>query len=118
MTSSDLLHDRLRRMRSRLMIRKWELRQIHHARGVWFRFEMLLAGTRRALVISDKEAATLRASGFEPHPVGGELEPPKALFVIPDEMLPAAIAGREIALHEAREILLAPALVLIPFRVS
>jgi hypothetical protein len=114
--NSDLLHQRLRRMRAQAAIRKWEARQVDHARGVWFRLELLLARTRCALVISADESAILRAAGFEAHPVGAELEPPKALFVVPEEMLPPSIEGHEIPLQDARQILLASAVVLIPFR--
>jgi len=113
--NSDRLHERLRGIRSRVAIRKWEARQAMHAGGVWFRLELLLASTRRALVITAEEAAALRAAGFEPHPLGGEIEPPKSLFVVAEESVPALMAGREVAIQDARQILLAPAMILIPF---
>lgn len=31
----DRLHQQLRRMRARAVIRKWEARQVDHAQGVW-----------------------------------------------------------------------------------
>jgi hypothetical protein len=114
--TSERLHDRLRRMRSRVSIRKWEVRQIGHARGVWFRFELLLARTRRALAITAEDEARLRYGGFEPHAIGEELEPPKSIFVLSEEQLPSALQGRDVPLQDARQILLEPALVLIPFR--
>jgi hypothetical protein len=114
--NSDRLHQHLRRMRSRAAIRKWEARQVDHAHGVWFRLELLLARTRRAFVISAEEATTLRAAGFEAHSIGAELEPPKALFVIPEETLPASVETHEVALQDTQQILLARALILIPFR--
>lgn len=116
MMNSDLLHQRLRRMRSRVAIRKWEARQVTHAHGVWFRLELLLARTRRAFVISAEEATTLRAAGFEAHAIGTELEPPKAVFVIPEKTLPVSIKAHEVALQDAQQILLAQAMILIPFR--
>ena len=103
-------------MKARSAIRKWEARQIAHAGGVWFRFQVLLAGTRRLLAINDEEVAMLTASGFETHPVGAELEPSKSLFVIRESALPSSIRGRDVPLQEGQEILLAKALVLIPFR--
>ncbi len=114
--NSDRLHQRLRHMRSRAAIRAWEARQADHAHGVWFRLELLLARTRRALVISAEDRSILRASGFQPHPIGAQLEPPKALFVVSEEMLPPSIKAHEVPLQDAQQILLAPALVLIPFR--
>ena len=57
----------------------------------------------------------MRGAGFESHPVGRELEPPKELFVIGEESIPRDVHGREVPLHETREILCASALILIPF---
>lgn len=113
--SSDRLHQRLRELRARLTIRKWEMRQIDHAGGVWFRLQRLLASTRRALIITTEETAAMRAAGFESHAVGRELEPPKELFVIAEDSIPPEVRGREIPLYEAREILCASAMILIPF---
>ena len=114
--NTDRLHQRLREMRARIAIRKWEMRQANLAGGVWGRLERLLADTRRALVISSEEVARLRAAGFESHPVGRELEPPKELFVIPEAALPAEVNGREVPLQDTQQILRAPAMVLIPFQ--
>ncbi len=116
MKNSEPLHQKLRGMRSRAAIRKWEARQAVHARGVWFRLELLLARTRRALVISAEDTMILRAAGFEALPIGAELDPPKTLFVMSEATLPASIKGFEVELQDKRQILLAAALVLIPFR--
>ena len=109
----SVLHERLRAMKARAAIKKWEARQVHHAGGVWFDLQLLLASTRRALVISVEEAAALRRTGFEPHPVGMRLEPPKSLFVLTE--VPPEIVGSEVPLQEPMRILLAPAAILIPF---
>jgi len=66
MSSSDRLHERLRQMKARVAIQQWEARQIGHARGVWFRLQLLLAQTKRALVITAEEASVLRNAGLEP----------------------------------------------------
>jgi len=113
--SSDRLHQRLREMRARLAIRKWEARQANHAAGVWSRLQRLLAGTESAFVITSEEAAIVRAAGFESHPVGRELEPAKELFIIPKESLPEGVHGREVPLQDAQEILRASAMILVPF---
>jgi hypothetical protein len=115
MSNSDHLHERLRQMKARVAIQKWEARQIDHAGGVWFHLQLLFASTRRALVITADEAEGLRNSGFEPHPIGSQLEPPKSFFVLSEEMVPPGV-GAEVPLQEAQRILLAPAAILIPFR--
>ena len=110
------LHERLREMKARAAIRTWEARQAELAGGVWFRLQLLLACTRRALVITAEEANELQRAGFEPHPVGLQLEPAKSFFVIAETNVPPEIAGSEVPLQEARRILAAPAAILIPFR--
>lgn len=114
--STDRLYQRLREMKARAAIQAWEARQVSHAGGVWFRFQLLLAHTRRAFVISTEEVSILRASGFEADPIGAELEPPKSLFVVQEAELRPSITGREVALQDGPQIVAAPALLLIPFR--
>lgn len=116
MSNSAALHDQLRRMRSRAAIKKWEMRQIEHAGGVWFHLQLLLARSRRAFRISADEVKVLSDAGFEIHPLGAKLEPPKSIFVIREEMVPRAVIGTEVPLQDAQQLLLAPALILIPFR--
>jgi hypothetical protein len=116
MSNSDRLHERLRQLKARAAIQKWEARQVGHAGGVWFRLQLLLAQTRRLIVISAEEANALRDAGFEPHPIGAELEPPRSFFVLSEEMVPPAVAGTEVALQDHHQLLLAPAAILIPFR--
>jgi len=114
--TAERLHARLRQMRARAEIRAWEARQIGHARGVWFRLELLFARSRRALAITAADAALLRASGFEPEAIGEELQPAKLIFVVSQDRLPAAIVGENVPLQDDRQLLLTPALLLIPFR--
>ena len=116
MSNTDILYERLRQMKARAAIRQWEARQVDHANGVWFRLQLLLARTRRALLITAEEANALRTAGFEPNPIGAQLEPAKAFFVMTEEMVPPEIVGSEVALDETTRILLAPAAILIPFR--
>ena len=118
MSNSDHLHERLRQMKARAAIQKWEARQVDLAGGVWFHLQLLFASTRRALVITAEEAEMLRNSGFEPHPIGMRLEPAKSFFVLSEEMVPPGVVGSEVPLQEAQRILLAPAAILIPFRNS
>ena len=42
---------------------------------------------------SDAGAAALQRAGFEPHPVGTQLEPAKAYFVIAEDDVPPNIGG-------------------------
>jgi len=116
MSNSDRLHERLRQMKARVAIQQWEARQIGHARGVWFRLQLLLAQTKRALVITAEEATVLRNAGLEPSPVGLQLEPPKSFFVLSEQAVPLGVVGFEVPLQESNRLLLAPAAILIPFR--
>lgn len=57
----------------------------------------------------------MREMGFEPHPVGMQLEPPKSFFVIAEGEVPPEIVGSEVPLQESLRIVNAPAAILIPF---
>ncbi len=79
---TESLHRRVRQMRSRAQIRRWEYRQRHHAKGVWYRLRRLLADAQSAFEISAGDAAVLTSEGVRPEPVGAELEPPKTILFV------------------------------------
>jgi hypothetical protein len=112
---SDTLEQRARQYRSRMLIRAWDYRQRRHARGVWFRLRRLLAGTSRAYVVSETDAAQLRADGFRVDPVGLEIEPPKVIVVAPAPRVTALASAREVPVSLGGDILSARCLVLVPF---
>ncbi len=113
--SMDSLHARAGAIRSRALVRRWEMRQLGRAAGVWFRLGRLLALSRSAWALSDSDAERLVAAGCSPHPVGLELEPPRKLFVIAEEQLASLASAREVPLRASAEILGCRALALVPF---
>ena len=120
MTTTDrlpaaTLHERVRRIRSRLAIRSWEYRQRHLARGVWTRLARLLADTERAYSVTEEDASRLRASGALPVPLGAELEPPKELFVVTPEAADALSSRRRLPVRLGPEMLAARHVVLVAF---
>jgi hypothetical protein len=106
---------RLREFRSRILIRAWDYRQRRHARGVWFRFRLALAGARDAHVIPRQEALKLIAEGVQPEPVGQELEPQRLILFVPAERVATIADARPLAVRLDAELLAAECLVLTPF---
>ena len=69
------LEQRARQFRSRVLVRSWEYRQRHHARGVWFRFRRVLADAKRNIAAAgvDRWVKVERADVLEraaPAPAG------------------------------------------------
>src|SRR5512134_3978426 len=112
------LERRLRQFRSRVLVRSWNYRQRHHARGVWFRLRRTLADAREAYVIARDEAEALVAEGHEPAPVGAELEPPKLVLVLPAARAARLCSARPLAVRLGAELLAAECLVLVPFELE
>ena len=112
---SAVLEQRARQYRSRMLIRAWDYRQRHHARGVWYRLRRLLAGTSRAYVVSVRDAAQLGAEGFADEPVGRAIAPPKVIVCVPQERVAALASAREVPVRLGGDLLGAECLVLVPF---
>lgn len=74
-------------MRANAAVRRWEYRQRHHARGVWFRLRRLLADAKSAWRLTEQDAARLIGEGYLPEPVGQELQPPTVILLIPERRL-------------------------------
>jgi len=110
------LEERAREVRARAAVRAWEYRQRHHAKGVWFRLRRLLAATASAWSLPEEEARRLVAEGYEAADVGGLLEPPKLLVVVPEERLRTIAARTPVELRLGPELLAARCLALVPFR--
>lgn len=113
--SSEVLHRRARAIRSRAAVQRWEVKQLEHAGGVWFRLARLLAYARRAWAISEADAESLTSAGLSPHPTGLELEPPRRVFWVAEEDLALLPSAREVPLRASPELLAHRALALLPF---
>jgi hypothetical protein len=113
--SSPVLEQRLRRFRSRQLIRQWQYRQRDLAHGVWFRLRRVLADARAAYAISAEDAATLEAEGARAEPAGREVAPPLALYVVPPDRIPRLRSARPIAVRLSAELFSADAVAMVPF---
>jgi hypothetical protein len=112
---TEALERRLRRHRSRLVVRGWEYRQRNYARGVWFRLRRTLADAARAYVLTEADAHALLAEGYRPEPVGAELEPTKTIIFAPAERIARAASAREIPVSLQAEMLEARRIALLRF---
>lgn len=115
--SSEALHRRVRAIRSRAAVRRWEMRQLEHAAGAWFRLARLLAYASSAWAITQADADKLVAAGHSPDPAGVELEPPRKIFFVSEEELDALRSAREVPLRASPELLGYRTLALVPFEV-
>jgi len=107
---------RLREFRSRVVVRAFEYRQRRHAHGVWYRLRRLLATAGEAYALSRADAEGLIAEGYEPQPVGRELEPSRTILVVPVERVRRLASARPLAVRLSAELLSAESLILVPFR--
>lgn len=108
---------RLHELRSRVLVRGFDHRQRHHARGVWFRPRRVLAFAREAYELPRDEAERLMAEGHRPDPVGRELEPPRIVLFVPAERVARIAFARPLAVRLSAELLAAECLALVPFPV-
>jgi hypothetical protein len=115
LSAAAKLHERLRDLRARAAIRKWEIRQRRHAAGSWFTLERLFASARQAWVLTEDHIGALAAAGYEPHPVGLGFEPPRTIFVIREGDTGLLTGARDLALRVSPDLLLAQAVALLPF---
>ena len=111
---TERMQRRLRKVRERAAIRRWEYRQRHGSKGVWFRLRRVLTEAERAYEISATAMDELIAEGIQLEAVGHELEPPKRIAMLPSiERLPPDHA--RIELHLSGALLTARNIVLLPF---
>src|SRR5262245_12352873 len=109
------LEQRLRQMRSRVLVRSWEYRQRHHARGVWFRFRRVLTDASEAYAVTREDVAELLAEGYKAEPVGEELQPPKLIVFAPAARVAQLASARALTVRLSAELLGAECLVLVPW---
>lgn len=107
--------ERVKAVRARARIRRWEYRQRNLAHGAWARFRVALAHAREAYAIDDATATALIAEGFLIDDRGRGLEPPRTLVWITTERAGRLTGARPIALRLDAELLAARCLALVPF---
>ena len=111
----EMLKARAKAIRSRAVVRAWEIRQHGHARGVWLEIERLFALTSRAWALSEADVETLIAAGHKPDDSGLRLQPQRRYFVVNAEEIAKLAGAREIEVALSSEIVSAPALALVLF---
>jgi hypothetical protein len=109
------LAERVKAIRARARVRRWEYRQRNLAHGAWDRFRAALAHAREAYAIDEATAAALIAEGFATDDRGRGLEPPRTLVWITAERAARLADARPIALRLDAELLGARCLALVPF---
>lgn len=101
----ERLRRRARQIRANALVRRWEYRQRHHARGVWFRLRRLLAEAKSAWRLSEQDALRLIAEGYQPESVGTQLEPRTVILFVPEERLATLESRKEVGLRLGAELL-------------
>lgn len=101
-----------------MRVRAWESRQLRGAKGTWYRLRSTLTRSREAFVVDTAAIDELLAEGYVRESVGDELEPRRSYVFVPEERATKIARRRPIALHMSAELLAAPNLVLVPFRVE
>jgi len=109
------LERRVMELRARVLVRSWNYRQRHHARGVWFGLRRVLAEASAAFVVAPEDAAALVSEGCRPEPVGGALQPPKLILFAASERVSRIRSARAVPVRVGRDVLEARHLVLTPF---
>lgn len=107
------LHERVRRIRERALVRSWEYRQRNHAKGVWQLLRRVLVDAAEAWIIDDRDEERLESEGCVPLPVGNELAPPKRVFFLTAKQLAAASSRRRVPVRMCGELLQARNLALV-----
>lgn len=107
--------ERVKAVRARALIRRWEYRQRNLAHGAWDRFRAALAHARDAYAIDEATAAALLAEGFAGDDRGRGLEPPRTIVWVTAERAERLVSARPLVLRLDAELLAAQYLALVPF---
>ena len=112
---TSMAERRLRELRSRLLVRAWDYRQRHHARGVWFRLRRVLADAAEAFAVSEEDIRQLVAEGHELLPVGSELAPPRQIVFVSPERARRLASARQLVVRLSAELLDSSCVALVRF---
>ena len=106
---------RVKQVRARARVRRWEYRQRNTAHGAWFRFRRALSFADCAYAISEADAASLIAGGAQLDVGGRDLEPPRTLLWIRRDQVAGLESAQPIALHLGPALLEPRWIALVPF---
>jgi len=106
---------RVKAVRARAVVRRWQYRQRNLAQGAWDRFRSALAHARDAFAIDEATAAALIAEGCDVDDRGATLEPPRTMVWITVQRAATLVRARPLALRLDADLLGAQWLALVPF---
>jgi hypothetical protein len=107
---------RVKEIRARALVRRWEFRQRRLAHGAWQRFRVALAMAHAAHFVDEATMRDLLAEGFTPDARGLGLEPPRAIvWITPQRASRLGGSSRPLVLRLDAEMLAARHLALVPF---
>lgn len=106
---------RIREIRARGRIRRWEYRQRNLAHGAWLRFRTALAYAELAFRVSPALYAELVASGGRIDERGAGLEPPRHMVWVTPAHVAELEPANQLTLHLDGNMLAAEYLALVPF---
>ena len=112
------LERRVKEIRARARVRRWEYRQHDLANGAWARFREALAQAQHGYAIDEATERALLDEGFSSDARGSLLEPPRTLVWIPRERAVQLVGARPLVLRLDAELLAARRLALVSFDVS
>lgn len=116
MTSAiERLHERVRAQRARLLVRRWETRQLAGSKGTWYRLRLALTLAEAAYAVDKATLAMLVAEGWKRAPVGDELEPAKVYLFVSSERASQIASARPLQVRLSAELLAEPYVMLVPF---
>jgi hypothetical protein len=111
----DAMNRRAIKINQRAALRRWEYRQRHCSRGVWFRLRRVLADAQEAFLLDGPDGDRLIAGGFASERVGTELAPPKRLVFAPREAILELPSAHRVAVRLSPELLSASCVALVRF---
>jgi len=115
MTPIERLQERVRAQQTRLLVRRWEVRQSATSKGTWYRLRRALAFADAVYAVDAATLAVLLAEGWKRAPVGDELEPTRDYVFVSRERASRIASARPLKIRLSAELLAEPHIVLVPF---
>jgi hypothetical protein len=109
------LSHRVKQVRARARVRRWEYRQRHTSHGAWYRFRRALGFAERAYVITDAQARSLIGAGATVDVGGRDLEPPRTLVWIRRDQVAELESAQPLVLRLGPALLEPRWIALVPF---
>ena len=112
---NERMHARIRQVRSRASVLKWQARQAKYSHGVWYRLGRLLAEAEEMYALDDAAMDELLAEGFANTLPAQEIVPPKRIVFAPRERMAGFANRRRLPMRVGSEFLAARNVVLVRF---